>query len=227
MLELTPREATYQAASGRTHLYFLALICCFQLTHKTLTAQSQVNPLGFNLPPRNIVLRTQDAPRGRSNIIPNRTWGEIDVTIQALPEDLDPRYDYIPELTVKIHWLTPEPNPNDLEFKTRQAFTLEQTFYHIKPHREMAFVAYIPPDWLERFGGEAKFRSSSNVAVEVIYKGATVIQTEFRERGSRAGDDPDWFKKETKKGALKPIQLTPWMTDHWDRYYRPQKWTDI
>jgi hypothetical protein len=193
----------------------------------TLDAQQDQEIRGFDVAPRNIVLNTQDGPRGRSNLITNTTWGEIVVTAQALPEDLDPRIDYIPELTVKIHWLSPEPDQNDLDFKERQVFSLEQTYYNLKPARQMAFVAYIPPDWLQRFGGAAKFRTGSNIAVEIVYKGKTVVQTELRERGSRAGNDPDWFKGDSKKGVLKPIQQTPWMMENWDRYYRPEKWSQL
>jgi len=199
----------------------------FTLGTQNSTAQEIREIKGFSLSSRNIVLNTLEAPRGRSNLIFNKVWGEIDVLIQAMPEDLDPRIDYIPELTVKIHWLTPEPNPKDLEFKERQVISLEQIFKNLKPARQMAFVAYIPPDWLERFGGEGRFKVASNVAVEVVYKGKTVLQTELRERGSRAGDDPDWFKRDGLKGILLPIQQSPWTNENWDRYYRPKKWSDI
>ncbi len=190
------------------------------------SAQGVETVRGFSAQPRSITIESVEPPRStsvRTRLIDIVNWVQIEVVIEAIPEDLIRRLDYIKDLEVKIHWLTPEPSRDDVEFDQRQVFSLSQSFAHLKPARQMAFIAFIPPTWVERFGGESRIRSASNVAVEVSYNSKAVIEVELRDRGSRAGDNPDWFRKEGKTGVLLPISETPWMNDFWDRYYRPYK----
>lgn len=191
--------------------------------------EQQLQPVaGFSAQSRLMSIDVLEPPRAsggtaRNKLIDPTTWAQIEVIIEAMPEDLIARLDYIDKLEVRIHWLTPEPNRNDADFDQRQVFSLSQTFSHIKPSRQVAFLAFIPPTWVERFGGGSRVRSGSNVAVQVFYQDRLVIETEMRERGTRAGDDPDWFKQGGKAGVLLPITQTPWMNDFWDRYYRPER----
>lgn len=138
-------------------------------------------------------------------------WLEIEVTFRAEPEDL--QGDFLDEIEVRIHVLTPE----DKIDQKREAYSCELRFSPVPKSRELYASAYLPPTVVERFGGKSAFQNQSNVAAEVFYKGRPVAEKELKVKGDRAGQE-NWYTRGGKRDVLLPRSRTPFALDFWDRY---------
>ncbi len=181
---------------------------------------------------KNINLETAKTPRENKSLRGPKEgnptfddWVVIDVEfdLEETPKKADE--EWLDEITVRIHVLTPKPT-NIMLDKDRLlpeepfVYTIEQKYGPVKKGRGLATVAFISPNITERYigqGADSKLQQQGNIAVEILVRGQVACDAELN---IRKGDE-DWFTRGGKTGYLLPIGKTPWAMSYWTRYLPP------
>lgn len=151
-------------------------------------------------------------PKKKPGVLRIDEWMQVEVKFRAEPKDIEGNF--LDEIEVRIHVLTPE-DPKGM-FR-REVYTAEVRFAPVPKSNELYAVAYLPPAVVEMHGGRAALQNGCNVAAEVFFKGRPVAELELKSKGERAGEE-NWYTRGGKKDVLLNRRKTPFLLDSWDRY---------